>query len=94
MTVVAALEGALLGGQEPERDTPRLFAPLDVAEFLLMPAQSAKYAGIKVGTVAPGNPARGHPKIQGTYWHCVRQASAVHGGGDVMGGHRGSWLRP
>ncbi|MGA7203663.1 MAG: ornithine cyclodeaminase family protein [Specibacter sp.] len=64
---VAALEDALRGGQDPELDTPRLFAPLDAGEFLLMPAQSAKYAGIKVATVAPGNPARGHPKIQGTY---------------------------
>ncbi|ALE04234.1 hypothetical protein AL755_00500 (plasmid) [Arthrobacter sp. ERGS1:01] len=64
---VAALEDALRGGQDPELDTPRLFAPLDAGEFLLMPAQSARYAGIKVATVAPGNPAKGHPKIQGTY---------------------------
>lgn len=64
---VAALEEALLGGQDPELDTPRLFAPLAAGEFLLMPAQSARYAGIKVATVAPDNPAKGHPKIQGTY---------------------------
>lgn len=64
---VTALEDALRGGQDPELDTPRLFAPLAAGEFLLMPAQSAKYAGIKVATVAPGNPAKGHPKIQGTY---------------------------
>lgn len=64
---VAALEDALRGGQDPELDSPRLFAPLDAGEFLLMPAQSAKYAGVKVATVAPGNPAKGHPKIQGTY---------------------------
>lgn len=64
---VAALEEALLGGLDPELDSPRLFAPLDAGEFLFMPAQSAKYAGVKVATVAPGNPAKGHPKIQGTY---------------------------
>lgn len=64
---VAALEDALRGGLDPELDSPRLFAPLDSGEFLLMPAQSAKYAGIKVATVAPENPAKGHPKIQGTY---------------------------
>jgi 1-piperideine-2-carboxylate/1-pyrroline-2-carboxylate reductase [NAD(P)H] len=64
---VAALEDALRGGQDPELDSPRLFAPLEAGEFLLMPAQSAKYAGVKVATVAPGNPAKGHPKIQGTY---------------------------
>jgi len=64
---VAALEDALRGGLDPELDSPRLFAPLEAGEFLLMPAQSAHYAGIKVATVAPGNPAKGHPKIQGTY---------------------------
>ncbi len=64
---VAALEEALRGGLDPELDSPRLFAPLDAGEFLLMPAQSAKYAGVKVATIAPGNPAQGHPKIQGTY---------------------------
>ncbi|PYI66901.1 ornithine cyclodeaminase [Arthrobacter livingstonensis] len=67
VAAVAALEEALRGGQDPELDSPRLFAPLDAGEFLLMPAQSAKYAGVKVATVAPGNPAKGHPKIQGTY---------------------------
>lgn len=66
-TAVAALEEALRGGLDPELDSPRIFAPLDAGEFLLMPAQSATYAGIKVVTVAPGNPAQGHPKIQGTY---------------------------
>lgn len=66
-SAVAALEEALRGGQDPELDSPRLFAPLDAGEFLLMPAQSARYAGVKVATVAPGNPAKGHPKIQGTY---------------------------
>ena len=64
---VAALEDALRSGLDPELDSPRLFAPLDAGEFLLMPAQSARYAGIKVATVAPENPAQGHPKIQGTY---------------------------
>ena len=64
---VAALEDALRGGLDPEADQPRLFSPLRAGEFLLMPAQSARYAGIKVATVAPGNPAKGHPKIQGTY---------------------------
>lgn len=64
---VAALEDALRGGQDPELDSPRLFSPLRAGEFLLMAAESARYAGVKVATVAPGNPARGHPKIQGTY---------------------------
>jgi len=71
---VSALEDALRGGQDPELDSPRLFAPLSAGEFLLMPAESAKYAGIKVATVAPGNPANGHPKIQGTYLLLDREA--------------------
>lgn len=80
---VAALEEALLGGLDPELDSPRLFAPLEAGEFLLMPAQSARYAGIKVATVAPGNPAKGHPKIQGTYLLLDRSTltplAAMHG---------------
>ena len=64
---VAALEHELGLGLDPERDPPRLFSPLGAGEFLLMPAESSRYAGIKVVTVAPANPARGEPKIQGTY---------------------------
>lgn len=73
---VAALEDALRGGLDPELDSPRLFAPLDAGEFLLMPAQSARYAGIKVATIAPANPDRGHPKIQGTYLLLDRETLA------------------
>lgn len=64
---VAALGAELLDGLDPEKDAPRLFSPLGAGEFLLMPAESSRYAGIKVLTVAPGNPARGEPKIQGSY---------------------------
>lgn len=64
---VAALEHELRNGLDPEKDGPRLFSPLAAGEFLLMPAESSRYAGIKVVTVAPGNPVRGQPKIQGTY---------------------------
>ncbi|MDQ6753814.1 MAG: ornithine cyclodeaminase family protein [Actinomycetota bacterium] len=64
---VAALEDGLRDGLDPESDAPRLFSPLAAGEFLLMPAESSRYAGIKVVTVAPENPSRGQPKIQGTY---------------------------
>lgn len=66
-TAVAALERALLGGVDPEQDSPRLFSPAPGGEFLLMPASGAAYSGVKALTVAPGNPARGLEKIQGVY---------------------------
>jgi ornithine cyclodeaminase len=36
-------------------------------EFLLMPSEAASAAGVKVVTVAPGNAARGLPRIQAVY---------------------------
>ena len=36
-------------------------------ELLLMPASGNMYAGVKVVSIAPDNPARGLPRIQGTY---------------------------
>lgn len=64
---VAAIEEALRAGQDVEADTPRLFRQLKAGEFLLMPAESPAHAGVKVATVAPGNPARGLPKIHAWY---------------------------
>lgn len=62
-----ALEESLRGGLDPEADGPRLFADAPGGEFLLMPASSSRYAGLKALTVAPDNPARGLEKIQGVY---------------------------
>ncbi|MFC4222537.1 ornithine cyclodeaminase family protein [Lysinibacter cavernae] len=64
---VAALEAALRSEIDPERDSPRLFSPAPAGEFLLMPTAGTTYSGVKVVTIAPENPAKGHPKIQGTY---------------------------
>lgn len=72
---VAAIEDALRGGQDVEADTPRLFRRLEAGEFLLMPAESAGHAGVKVATVAPGNPANGLPKIQA--WYLVFDAATL-----------------
>jgi ornithine cyclodeaminase len=36
-------------------------------ELLLMPAIGSRYVGIKLVTVAPGNPSRGRPVVQATY---------------------------
>ena len=64
---IRAIEEAVRDDVDPELDGPRLFAPVPDGEFLLMPAQSAKYSGLKALTLAPDNPARGLEKIQGVY---------------------------
>lgn len=64
---VSALQDALRAGLDPEADPARGVVPVDAGQLLLMPAQSAKYAGVKIATVAPANPARGLPRIQGNY---------------------------
>ncbi|MGO3089831.1 MAG: ornithine cyclodeaminase family protein [Galactobacter sp.] len=64
---VSGLERALAGDVDPENDGPRLFAPTNRGEFLLMPATTKSSAGVKVLTIAPDNPERGLEKIQGTY---------------------------
>lgn len=65
---VGFLDEALRSGRvDLEADGPRLFSPAPGGEFLLMPSGSATWSGVKLVTVAPGNPARGKPKIQGVY---------------------------
>ncbi|MFT3661680.1 MAG: ornithine cyclodeaminase family protein [Gordonia sp. (in: high G+C Gram-positive bacteria)] len=62
------LYDALVSGRvDPENDDPRLFSPAPDGEFLLMPGRAADHSGVKLITVALGNPARGKPKIQGVY---------------------------
>ncbi|MET4060275.1 1-piperideine-2-carboxylate/1-pyrroline-2-carboxylate reductase [NAD(P)H] [Arthrobacter sp. UYP6] len=64
---VQAIEESLLGGLDPELDSPRLFSPAPAGEFLIMPTEGTRYSGIKAATIAPENPARGLEKIQGIY---------------------------
>ena len=65
---VGFLEDALRSGRvDPENDSPRLFSPAPGGEFLVMPTSGPTWAGVKLVTVAPQNPARGKPKIQGVY---------------------------
>ncbi|MFI5619373.1 ornithine cyclodeaminase family protein [Streptomyces sp. NPDC051567] len=62
-----ALAAALLAGLDPERCPPRAAVAVPGGELLLMPAASGGYAGVKIAGVAPGNPARGLPRITGAY---------------------------
>ncbi len=65
---IDAVESALRGGLDPEAEVPRSIVPVgDDNQLLLMPSVSGRYAGVKVASVAPGNPARGLPRIQGVY---------------------------
>jgi ornithine cyclodeaminase len=64
---VAALDGALRAGLDPEADAPRVRVEVEAGELLLMPSAAGGRAGVKIASVAPGNPARGLPRIQGAY---------------------------
>lgn len=64
---IGALRASLLGGLDPEAGPPRSAVPVPRGQLLLMPAHWGSYAGVKVVSVAPGNPARDLPRIQGNY---------------------------
>ncbi|RBQ19009.1 ornithine cyclodeaminase family protein [Spongiactinospora rosea] len=64
---VDVLAEALLAGLDPEATPLRPAVDLPAGQLLLMPAAWGGYAGVKVATVAPGNPERGLPRIQGVY---------------------------
>jgi ornithine cyclodeaminase/alanine dehydrogenase-like protein (mu-crystallin family) len=64
---VDAIRAVLRTGFLPSSDIPRASVPLSAGKFLLMPAEVGPSAGIKVLSLAPGNPAAGVPRIQGLY---------------------------
>jgi ornithine cyclodeaminase len=64
---IDALEAALRGGLDPEVDPPRAAVAAEAGEVLLMPSSAPGAVGVKLVTVAPDNPGRGHPRIQGVY---------------------------
>jgi len=68
LDAVAALEAALLGGFDPEAGIPRSSVPVAGAgEILLMPAVAGDAVGVKLVSIAPGNPGHGLPRIQGVH---------------------------
>jgi ornithine cyclodeaminase len=64
---VDALEQALLGGLDPAQALNRSIVEVTYGQLLLMPAESGTAVGLKLGTVAPDNPARDLPRIQALY---------------------------
>ncbi|HEX5406841.1 MAG TPA: ornithine cyclodeaminase family protein [Pseudonocardiaceae bacterium] len=66
-TAIAAVRDALLAGLDPAADPARIGVSLDHGQLLMMPAQWGEFAGVKVASVSPANPALGLPRIQGSY---------------------------
>ncbi|GAB3135485.1 ornithine cyclodeaminase family protein [Marisediminicola antarctica] len=63
----AALGRALKQGLEPESDFARSILAVARGQLLIMPSASSEFVGVKIATVAPGNPALGMERIQGVY---------------------------
>jgi ornithine cyclodeaminase/alanine dehydrogenase-like protein (mu-crystallin family) len=75
---VAAVEAALRGGLDPTAEPPRSVVPVAQGQFLLMASEAAATsAGVKVVTVAPGNPTLGLPRVQAVYLHFDRDTLAL-----------------
>lgn len=62
---VAAIEGAVSG--HGSSAFPRTVVDTQGGQLLLMPAETGDHVGVKIATVAPGNPRLGLPRIQGLY---------------------------
>lgn len=67
LSAVRAIEEALRQGLDPEADPARDVVEVPHGQLLLMPAAGGRWAGVKVASVAPANPARGLPRIQAVY---------------------------
>ena len=61
------LRQELADGFDPSSDPPRLAPPAGSGQLLVMPSATRRSAGVKVLSVAPGNPARGLERIQAVY---------------------------
>ncbi|MET3767504.1 ornithine cyclodeaminase [Marisediminicola sp. UYEF4] len=63
----AAIGRALKEGLEPASDFARSILDVERGHLLIMPSASSAFVGVKIATVAPGNPALGRQRIQGVY---------------------------
>ncbi|HUX04394.1 MAG TPA: hypothetical protein VMV53_05750 [Acidimicrobiales bacterium] len=66
-TAAHAVQRALRDGLDPAQDVSRSVVPVTHGQVILMPAETSEFAGVKIVTVAMGNPALGKPVIQGVY---------------------------
>lgn len=64
---VRAVQRDLVDGLDPATDSDRGILNLANGQLLLMPSESSEFVGVKLATVAPGNPAAGKDRIQGVY---------------------------
>jgi ornithine cyclodeaminase len=64
---IAALQAALAQGAHLAGGPPRFAVAQAHGELLLMPAHNAGQVGVKLTSVAPGNPELGLPRIQAVY---------------------------
>src|SRR4051794_20834174 len=62
---VDALEQALRSGLDPGADPPRTAVANDAGQLLVMPSAAGSHLAVKLVSVAPGNPDRGRPRVQG-----------------------------
>lgn len=64
---VKAYHRDLKAGVDPSKDLPKHIDNVHKGQVLQMPTQSEEFLGVKVVTVAPGNPELGLERIQGHY---------------------------
>lgn len=64
---VSALGRCLAAGLDPAASLQRSIHDLEHGQLLLMPAETPDAVGVKLSTVAPGNPDRDLPRVQGFY---------------------------
>lgn len=62
---IGAIERAV--GDPDRSGPPRIGVPVSGGELLVMPAADRSAVGVKLAGVAPGNPDKGLPRIQGAY---------------------------
>lgn len=64
---IRAVQRDLIAGLDPATDLDRSILDLAHGQLLLMPTESSEFVGVKLASVAPGNPALGRERIQGVY---------------------------
>ena len=62
---IDALEAALVAGLDPTADPMRTSVTTTTGQLLLMPSAAGAAVAVKLVSIAPGNPERGLPRIQG-----------------------------